>query len=157
MSKKCVKGWWKNKKNENVPMPSGLQRSKIVIWERWGEESEEEEEEVSIPWKPTTRKNKGKANRIESRKNMRKRALDITKCQDFEKEYFHNDPSIWIKRHVCSNKYHFKCSGHQYKKKDYWKINPENVVFKCRKRSFYRVLRMCYSTIVDFISFVLLT
>ena len=26
-----------------------------------------------------------------------------------------------------------KFSGHQYKKQDYWKINPENVVFKCKE------------------------
>ena len=36
-----------NKENENVPGPSGLQKSKIVIQERGGEDSEEEVE-VSI-------------------------------------------------------------------------------------------------------------
>ena len=75
-----------NKENENVPGSSGLQRRKVVIREREKEESEEEEE-FSIPRKVTARKNKEKADRKEFRKNMRKRALDIWKCEDCEEEY----------------------------------------------------------------------
>ena len=47
--------------------------------ERGGEDSEEE---VEVPRKPTPRKNEEKANGKEFRKNMRKRDLDIWKCED---------------------------------------------------------------------------
>ena len=107
-----------NKENENVPDPSGLQRSKIVIRERGGEDSEEEVE-VSIRRKPTARKNKERADGKEFRKNMRKKALDIWKCEDCEEEYNDNDPCVWIECDVCSNKFHLECSGYQYKTKDY--------------------------------------
>ena len=82
-----------NKENENVPGSSGLQRREVVIRER-GKEESEEEEEFSIPRKLTARKNKEKADRKEFRKNMRKRALDIWKCEDCEEEYDGNDPRL---------------------------------------------------------------
>lgn len=71
-----------NKENENVPGSSGVQRCAIVIWERGDKENEEEE--VSIPRKPTTRKNEEKINGKEFRKNMRKGSLDIWQCGDCE-------------------------------------------------------------------------
>ena len=64
---------------------------------------------------------------------MRKRGLDIWKCEDCEEEYDDNDPHLWIECDVCSNRYHLESSGCQYKTKDYWKINLENVVFECRE------------------------
>ena len=106
-----------NKENENVPGPSGLQRSKIVIRERGGEDSEEVE--VSMRRKSTARKNKERADGKEFRKNMRKRALDIWKCEDCEEEYNDNDLCMWIECDVCSNKFHLECSGYQYRTKDY--------------------------------------
>ena len=69
----------------------------------------EESEGVSIPRKPTARKNKEKANRKEFRKNMKKRTFDIWKYEDCEEEYNSNNPCVWIKCDVFSNKYHLEC------------------------------------------------
>ena len=64
-----------NKENENVAGPLGLQRSKIIIWER--RDGESEKEEVSIPRRPAVRQCEEKVDRKGFRKNGRKRALNI--------------------------------------------------------------------------------
>ena len=63
-----------------------------------GEEEREEQEEISIPGKLTARKNKEKADKNKFRKNMRKRALDIWKCEDCEEEYDNSDPCKHVDR-----------------------------------------------------------
>ena len=58
-----------NKENENIPRPSGLQRSEIVIREREkGGEDSEEEVEVPIRRKPTPKKTK-KTKRRQTERN----------------------------------------------------------------------------------------
>ena len=56
---------------------------------------------------------------------------DIWECEWCGEDWNDNDDNRWILCDVCDERFHLQCSGIQYKEKEYYDIDIDNVTFHC--------------------------